>query len=127
MKLNKMIFKFVSLSFSILVLLLVVVGLIELGTFCYNFGYRVFTEEAVEEAPGEDVVVQVTADMSEREIGKLLKEQGLIRDDKLFYAQLKLSAYSDKLLPGIYTLNTSMTVKEMIAVMGTGIEESTEQ
>ena len=72
-------------------------------------------------------MVQVTADMSEREIGKLLKEQGLIRDDKLFYAQLKLSAYSDKLLPGIYTLNTSMTVKEMIAVMGTGIEESTEQ
>lgn len=127
MKLNKMIFKFVSLSFSILVLLLVVVGLIELGTFCYNFGYRVFTEEAVAEAPGEDVVVQITADMSEHEIGKLLKEQGLIRDDKLFYAQLKLSAYSDKLLPGIYTLNTSMTGKEMIAVMGTGTEESTEQ
>ena len=127
MKLNKMIFKFVSLSFSILVLLLVVVGLIELGTFCYNFGYRVFTEEAVAEAPGEDVVVQITADMSEREIGKLLKEQGLIRDDKLFYAQLKLSAYSDKLLPGIYTLNTSMTGKEMIVVMGTGTEESTEQ
>ncbi len=127
MKLNKMIFKFVSLSFSILVLLLVVVGLIELGTFCYNFGYRVFTEEAVAEAPGEDVVVQITADMSEHEIGKLLKEQGLIRDDKLFYAQLKLSAYSDKLLPGIYTLNTSMTGKEMIVVMGTGTEESTEQ
>ncbi len=127
MKLNKMIFKFVSLSFSILVLLLVVVGLIELGTFCYNFGYRVFTEEAVAEAPGEDVVVHITADMSEHEIGKLLKEQGLIRDDKLFYAQLKLSAYSDKLLPGIYTLNTSMTGKEMIVVMGTGTEESTEQ
>ncbi len=127
MKLNKVILKFVSVSFSILVLLLVVVGLIELGTFCYDFGYRVFTETAVEEAPGTDVVVQVAEDMSEGEIGDMLEEEGLIRDSKLFFAQLKLSAYSGKLLPGTYTLNTSMTGKEMIAVMGTRAEESTEQ
>ena len=127
MKLNKVILKFVSVSFSILVLLLVVVGLIELGTFCYDFGYRVFTETAVEEAPGTDIVVQVTEGMSEGDIGDMLEEEGLIRDSKLFFAQLKLSAYSGKLLPGTYTLNTSMTGKEMIAVMGTGAEESTEQ
>lgn len=35
----------------------------------------------------------------------------------LFYLQLKLSAYSKKLVPGIYTLNTSMTAKEMMVVM----------
>lgn len=127
MKLNKVILKFVSVSFSILVLLLVVVGLIELGTFCYDFGYRVFTETAVEEAPGTDIVVQVTEGMSEGDIGDMLETEGLIRDSKLFFAQLKLSAYSGKLLPGTYTLNTSMTGKEMIAVMGTGAEESTEQ
>lgn len=127
MKLNKVILKFVSVSFSILVLLLVVVGLIELGTFCYDFGYRVFTETAVEEEPGTDIVVQVTEDMSEGDIGDMLEAEGLIRDSKLFFAQLKLSAYSGKLLPGTYTLNTSMTGKEMIAVMGTGAEESTEQ
>ncbi len=127
MKLNKVILKFVSVSFSILVLLLVVVGLIELGAFCYDFGYRVFTETAVEEAPGTDIVVQVTEGMSEGDIGDMLEEEGLIRDSKLFFAQLKLSAYSGKLLPGTYTLNTSMTGKEMIAVMGTGAEESTEQ
>ena len=57
----------------------------------------------------------------------MLEAEGLIRDSKLFFAQLKLSAYSGKLLPGTYTLNTSMTGKEMIAVMGTGAEESTEQ
>lgn len=127
MKLNKVILKFISVSFSILVLLLVVVGLIELGTFCYDFGYRVFTETAVEEAPGTDIVVQVTEGMSEGDIGDMLEAEGLIRDSKLFFAQLKLSAYSGKLLPGTYTLNTSMTGKEMIAVMGTGAEESTEQ
>lgn len=127
MKLNKVILKFISVSFSILVLLLVVVGLIELGTFCYDFGYRVFTETAVEEAPGTDIVVQVTEGMSEGDIGDMLEAEGLIRDSKLFFAQLKLSAYSGKLLPGTYTLNTSMTGKEIIAVMGTRAEESTEQ
>ena len=46
MKWNKVVFKFVSISFSILVALLVVVGLIELGSYCYDFGYRVFSVSA---------------------------------------------------------------------------------
>lgn len=127
MKLNKMIFKFVNLSFSILVMLLVVVGLVKLGSFCYNFGYRVFSETAVDETPGVDVVVQVTSDMTEKEIGDMLEEEGLIRDGNLFYVQLKLSAHSGKLVPGIYTLNTSMIAKDMMEVMAVGPEENTEQ
>lgn len=80
MKWNKVVFKFVSISFSILVALLVVVGLIELGSYCYDFGYRVFTESPVDETPGRDVTVSVTADMSEHDIGKMLKEEGLVED-----------------------------------------------
>lgn len=110
-----------------MVMLLVVAGLVKLGSFCYDFGYRVFTEAPVDEKPGEDVVVQITADMSEREIGQMLEDEGLIYDGTLFYAQLRLSAYSGDLLPGIYTLNTSMTAKDMMAVMATETEESTEQ
>ena len=130
MKWNKVVFKFVSISFSILVALLVVVGLIELGSYCYDFGYRVFTESPVDEAPGRDVTVSVTADMSEHDIGKMLKEEGLVEDANLFYAQLKLSAYSGKLKPGVYTLNTSMTAREMFVIMaadagGTGSTENT--
>ena len=48
MNLNKIVFKFVRFSFSILVMLLVVVCLVKLGTFCYEFGYRVFTEAPME-------------------------------------------------------------------------------
>lgn len=126
MKLNKVVFKFVSISFSILVALLVIVGLVELGSYCYDFGYRVFTETAVDEAPGRDVVVSVTGDMSEHDIGKMLEEEGLVRDGNLFFAQLKLSAYSGDLKPGVYTLNTSMTGKDMILVMAAETEEDTE-
>lgn len=127
MKRNKVIFKFVSVSFSVLMMLLVVVGLLELGYFSYDFGYRVFTETAVDKEPGRDVVVQVASDMSEWEIGKMLEEEGLVRDGSLFYVQLKVSAYSGKLKSGIYTLNTSMTGEDMITVLGNGTEESTEQ
>lgn len=55
----------------------------------------------------------------------MLEEAGLIRDGKLFFAQLKLSAYAGKLQPGIYTLNTSMTGKEMIVVLASGNSEDT--
>ena len=129
MKLNKLVLKFVSISFSILVMLLVVIGLIKLGSFCYDFGYRVFTEGPVEEKPGTDVTVDVTGDLSEYQIGKLLKKEGLIRDANLFYVQLRMSAYHGKLKTGTYTLNTSMTAKDMMVVMAAESEstESTEQ
>lgn len=126
MKLNKLVLKFVSISFSILVMLLVVIGLIKLGSFCYDFGYRVFTEGPVEEEPGTDVTVDITGDLSEYQIGKLLKKEGLIRDANLFYVQLRMSAYHGKLKTGTYTLNTSMTSKDMMAVMAAESEESTE-
>lgn len=126
MKLNKLVLKFVSISFSILVMLLVVIGLIKLGSFCYDFGYRVFTEGPVEEEPGTDVTVDVTGDLSEYQIGKLLKKEGLIRDANLFYVQLRMSAYHGKLKTGTYTLNTSMTAKDMMVVMAAESEESTE-
>lgn len=117
MNLNKVVFKIVGVSLTILILLLVVIGLVRLGTFCYEFGYRVFTEAPMEEKPGTDVTVIITSDMPEQEIGELLKEKGLIRDTLLFMAQLKTSAYSGKLKAGTYELNTSMKTKEMMAVM----------
>jgi UPF0755 protein len=85
----------------------------------YDFGYRVFTEPAMEQAPGRDVMVLVKEDMSQREIAEMLEDKGLVRDSNLFLLQLKLSAYSGKLLPGVYTLNTSMEPKEMMVVMAT--------
>ncbi len=124
MDMKKVIFKFVSISFSILVMLLVVIGLFKVGTYCYEFGYRVFTEEPVSAAPGTDVVVQISEDMTEFDVGKHLEEKGLVKDGELFYAQLKLSAYTKKIRPGTYTLNTSMEAKEMMIVMSTGTEDT---
>lgn len=123
---NNIILRFVSISFSILILLLIGIGLIRVGEYCYGFGFRVFTEPPMAEEPGEDIVVLLTDDMSELEVGQMLEEKNLIRDSYLFYTQLKLSAYSGKLLSGTYVLNTSMTPREMMIVLSAGQLEDTE-
>ena len=82
MNLNKVVFRFVSISFSILVILLVLIGFVKIGTYCYDFGYRVFTEAPVDAEPGRDVVVQISDDMSDMDIAKELKEKGLVENAK---------------------------------------------
>ena len=87
MNLNKVVFRFVSISFSILVILLVLIGFVKIGTYCYDFGYRVFTEAPVDAEPGRDVIVQISDDMSDMDIAKELKEKGLVENAKLFLRQ----------------------------------------
>lgn len=124
---NKLVLRFVSISFSVLVILLVLIGFVKVGTYCYDFGYRIFTEEAIDEEPGRDIVIQITDDMSGMDIAKELKDKGLIQDVRLFYVQLKVSAYSKKINPGVYTLNTSMQARDMMVEMSKEQEESSDQ
>ena len=126
MDLNKFLFRFISVAFKIMIALFVIAATVKLGGIGYDFGYRVFTESAIDKEPGKDVLVQVREDTSARELGKMLEEKGLVRDGNLFFLQLKLSAYSKRILPGVYTLNTSMTAKDMMVVMSTEESESTE-
>ena len=124
---NKLVLRFVSISFSVLVILLVLIGFVKVGTYCYDFGYRIFTEEAIDEEPGRDVVIQITDDMSGMDIAKELKDKGLIQDARLFYVQLKVSAYSKKINPGVYTLNTSMQARHMMVEMSKEQEDDSDQ
>lgn len=124
---GKVMMKMVSVSFSILIMLLVVYALFQCGKGAYDFGYRVFTETPVAATDeGEDKVVQITADMGAKEIGELLEKKGLIRNSELFYIQLKLSAYAKKIKEGTYTLSTSMTAREMMQIISADAVEDTE-
>ena len=124
MDINKALFSFIKIAFSVMIILLIVYATIHLSKTGYEYGYRLFTETAMDEAPGEDVLVQVKPDMSDKQIATMLQDKGLVRDSKLFYLQLKLSAYSHSIEPGVYTLNTSMTPKELMIAMAP--EESTQ-
>ncbi len=117
MSASKIVMRLVSISLTALVFLMVVYGLYKLGVRSYSYGYRIFAEPPVTSGDGRDRLVQIKSSMSDTDIGTLLEEKGLIRDKWLFVIQLKLSGYSGRLMPGRYTLNTSMTVDEMMQIM----------
>lgn len=96
------------------------------AVIAYDYGYRVFKEEPVAEAPGVDIQVDITIGKSTMDIGQILEDKGLIRDAKLFYIQNLLSHYKDKLQPGTYVLNTSMTMEEMMEIMSV-VPETTDE
>lgn len=113
------------LSFSIMVLIVIVV--LKTGKTAYDMGYRIFTEPAMEETPGQDMTVQIKEGMSSLELGNLLEEKKLVDSGLLFMIQLFVLDYDDKLKPGTYTLNTSQTAKEMMQVMAEEEIEETEE
>lgn len=115
-----------SLSLRIILFALIIIGIIKGGQMAYEFGLSVFLEEAVSEEPGRNITVMIEEGTSTSEIGKILEKKGLIRDHRLFYVQVKLSKYSNKLKPGTYTLNTSMTAREMMSVMSLEQTEESE-
>lgn len=127
MEVNKVIFKILGFACSIMLTLVIIYGTVRVGVTAFDFGYRIFTESPMEETPGTDMIVTIESGMDAKEIGELLKEKKLIRDENLFFFQLNLSAYADEIIPGTYTLNTSLTAKEMMIIMSTEpeTEEST--
>ncbi|MBR3040704.1 MAG: endolytic transglycosylase MltG [Lachnospiraceae bacterium] len=98
--------------------------LYKVALFAYDYGFRIFAEKPVDREPGIDVNVAIVEGKSVKEIGKLLEEKGLIRDGGLFVWQEKFSEYAGELKPGAYTLNTSMTPLEMMAIMAAEQEET---
>ncbi|MCR5652089.1 MAG: endolytic transglycosylase MltG [Lachnospiraceae bacterium] len=111
-----------------IVILLIVFSMIKkVCLTAYDYGYRVFSERPMTEGEGFDESVVVPVGSSAMDIGKILKNKGLIRDEKLFYIQVLLSSYRGKLNPGDYVLNSSMTAEDMMRVMAGADEEEDEE
>ncbi|MBE5940477.1 MAG: hypothetical protein E7266_08785 [Lachnospiraceae bacterium] len=88
----------------------------------YTFGTKLFTESGVaEEDSVEDVEVVVTipAGASRSEVAAILKDNGLIEDEKLFLIQSYL--YEGKFYSGTYTLRTSYEPEVIVDILS-GIE-----
>ena len=125
MKINKAVLKFVKLGMTMIIALMILYVTIAISLTGFDFGYRIFTEPAMEMEPGRDIVVTIDKGMGAGEIGAELERQGLVRDGNLFMIQLMLSAYKDDIQPGSHILNTSMTPKEMMILMSE--EKETEE
>lgn len=116
----------VSVAIKVIVVIWLANFIYAKATVAYDFGYRVFAEQPVSPKPGRDVTVAVTEGKTEKAIAESLYEKGLVRDEKLAWVQILVSDYKNDLVPGVYTLNTSQTVEEMMAQMA-GKNEETEE
>lgn len=112
---------------KIAAVIVVVYYVYKAASIAYDYGYRIFAEGPVSEAPGFDVSITITSDKDVKDIGELMESRGLIKDANLFFLQELLSEYHGKLQPGVYTLNTSMTVEEMLEIMAAQEETASEE
>ena len=120
---SKMVLRILYTCIIALLFVLIIFGVVKLSVAAYSMGYRILTEEPMDKAPGRDVIVEVEKGVSPLTLGKNLEEKGLIRNAYLFVIQMKLSAYANKVQPGVYTLSTSQTAREMLEIMSTVSEK----
>lgn len=126
MKMQKMMLSVGLFILRLSILILVAAGIYKLGEYAYFYGYSIVSDAPMDTEPGRDVSVNYTEDMGAEELSKLLERKGLIHDADIFRIQLKINKYEEKLKPGEYTLNTSMTVREIMKAM-TGSGEDGEE
>ncbi len=88
----------------------------------YAFGHAIFYSTPVEEAPGTDRTIRITEDESDAEVADDLEMSGLV--DNALTVRFLIRFYDYEMQPGTYTLNTSMTAKEMLQVLDAGPEEA---
>lgn len=127
MKTKKATLTIVSVVAHILITLLVIMLIYRGAMYCYDFGYRIFTDVPMAVEPGTDVTVIINEGYSTKDIGEILQQNGLISDANLFVFQEKLSEYAGEIKPGVYVLNTSMTTEKMITIMSGNLTEEEEE
>ena len=120
----KVVLRIVNISVTVLCGVLIVCALYYVGLSSYSFANRVYTEPAVSSGNGQSMLVQVTEDMSLKDLAEVLEEKGLIRDARLFYLQATLCKFEPKM--GNYTLKTSMTPSQMMEAMTPTKEDSSD-
>ena len=126
MKLRRLFMNIAAMLVRIFIVLVIISVIYRLSFKAYDFGYRVFAEEAMSGEPGRDIEVTVPTGSSAMDIGEILETKGLIRDKNLFFVQERLSEFHGKLSPGEYTLNTSQTARDMMEIMAKEEEEEEE-
>lgn len=119
---------FLGIIFKIVIWAIIIMLVYKYAIYGYSFGFQVFSDRPVATtAAGVTVNVPIVEGKSNMEIARLLKEKGLIADANVFYVQLMLSDYKDKLRPGIYDFSTTMNAEEMIKLMAEDPNETEEE
>lgn len=124
-EINKITGTIIGISGKLILYALVILLLLEGVSRGYDFGYAVVRPAPVEAAPGTDYQVTVPKGQTNSETIEMLHDMGLI--ENTLAAKFQLRFYEYEIYPGNYTLNTSMTSKEMFQLMNEKPEEEEEE
>lgn len=127
MSLKQVFIALLNMIFRLAISCAVVIAVYRAAMYSYHFGYMVFSDATMEVSPGRDVSVTIEMDDEIMDIGETLERRGLISDAKIFWVQAILLEYKDEIIPGEYTLNTSMTTEQMLEVLAQAAEEESEE
>jgi len=87
----------------------------------FDYGKGIFYQKPVDQAPGRDVQIELTGGSDASDLASVLKEKGVIANELGVIVQAKL--YKIEPEPGVYTVNTSMTPKEILKSISAQSEE----
>lgn len=113
----------VRLSIKISVYLLLVVCMVLLANRGYSFGKAIFSNKGYEKMPGTDITVTIYDSDSKMDVAGKLADKGIVGDKLVFYVQSLL--YEGDFIPGVYTLNTSLSGEDIVETLSTPVEEDT--
>lgn len=115
----KLTFKITSfilrLLLNIIFYIIVVVLIINVSKKAYEFTYQLYGPEAVDVAPGKEIILEINKGESSMDIASKLELNRAIENKYSFYLRTKLSEYV--IMPGTYKINSSMTYDEILTVI----------
>ncbi|MDO4488251.1 MAG: aminodeoxychorismate lyase [Eubacteriales bacterium] len=110
---------------KIIVAALFVLAVFVITKYSFKFGSDIFYQAPLEEAPGRDIEFVIKEGDGGSEIAERLKNLDLITNEPAF--RVMTIVYGAEFYPGEYTINTSMTTKELLDAISLTEEEIKER
>lgn len=103
------------LLINVLFYLLIIYLVMNAGKWLYNTSYQIFGNSGVTQGEGIDVYVKVDKGESTMNVARKLEQNKVIDNPYSFYIHGKLKDYP--IMPGTFTLNTSMNYDEIFDIL----------
>ncbi len=111
---------------NVLFYMLVIYLVSNAGKWLYDTSYQIFGNQGITQGEGIDVYIKVDKGESTMNVARKLEQNKVIDNPYSFYIHAKLKEYP--IMPGTFTLNTSMDYEEIFAVLTVPYqEEETEE
>lgn len=110
------IIKFIlHLLFNVAFYLIIIYLAVRVGSVIYDTSYQVFGNEGTVESDGTDVYIKIDQGETTMNVASKLEQNKVIDNKYSFYIHAKLREYP--IMPGIFTLNTSMDYDEIFTII----------